>query len=856
MTAAGITLQGASTGTNAGAGIRSQGDQLIDVSGDINLRGGDGGINNGVFLSANPTTPGVVGKQTIYARDISMSNGMNGVDTSATITAGRQEINASGSVTLTSQGARLGTAAGGPGVRIGAPGGTTFGTDLTLRAGGDVVLNGGTAAENGAAIGSSGTGTPAPNKIDIVAGGSVILNAGNESNTGVRIGSGSSGTAGGDISVKAGGTIAMNGTAHSAAIRTLDDVSLEAASISQGGNAFILASGLTTKSTAGSTSLTGANQVSSFNGTSTGDLALSNSGPLTVTGVYAGGDASLVNALGDVTLTGQWTSSTASISAGAAIVESGAGAIQAASLTTDSVGASLTGANQVGVFDGRSMIDLTFNNIAPLEVVRASASGSASLTSAGTMTISGAVIANNGISLTANGGGIVETGAGSITTGAFGGLSTFSSGDTTLNSFANQVSLFNATSGGNVSLLTTGFLNVTGVNAAGTSTITAGDLSLSGTVTSTDVVLNAGGSINQFGFASGVIANTLATTSGGNTTLAGENRVASYSGTSGADLFFFNRGPLNVTHVDAVNANLSNDGTITISGPWSTSAGTTISASGIEGSLVEAAGGFIQSSGRTDLFAQRSIELNGPNQITGYLSLFGMQGDVSATNSGDLTTFVGTATVGNLAFVNTGGLNVSGLSAVNASVTNHGPMTISGSWFSMGATSIATEGAGADLTVTSSVFSNGPMTVNVDGALTVAASGMQTLPPPPGFPPFPPTPNFATLTSSGGQEISAQSIHVVASDGAQAFINNQGAGNQNITVTGGGINVHSAGGPSSLGPLAALRRSETPALAIRPSPPQAGAAFKCAALAVRRRSAAACPEARQARPSTSSGVPA
>ena len=35
----------------------------------------------------------------------------------------------------------------------------------------------------------------------------------------------------------------------------------------------------------------------------------------------------------------------------------------------------------------------------------------------------------------------------------------------------------------------------------------------------------------------------------------------------------------------------------------------------------------------------------------------------------------------------------------------------------------------------------------------------------------------------------------MASDGAQAFINNQGAGNQNITVTGGGINVHSAGGP-------------------------------------------------------------
>ena len=122
-------------------------------------------------------------------------------------------------------------------------------------------------------------------------------------------------------------------------------------------------------------------------------------------------------------------------------MESGAGAIQAASLTVEApLGLNLAGANRVGVLDAKTFDVLTFNNIAPLEVVRASASNGASLTSAGTMTISGQIISSSGINLTANGGSIVETGAGSITAG-FGGLSTFSSGDTTLNSFANQVSL-------------------------------------------------------------------------------------------------------------------------------------------------------------------------------------------------------------------------------------------------------------------------------------------------------------------------------------------------------------------------------------------------------------------------------
>ena len=176
--ASGITLQGASSGTSAGAVIVSRDEQLIDVTGgNINLIGGSGGIINNASISAlqlTPTSP--VRKQTILAHDISLTNSSGGTDTVAGIFGSDQTITATGNVTLTGGGA-LGA---GPAVRIGAPGGTTTGTKLNMTVGGNLVLNGGTVAENAAAIGSSGQGVPQQNNIFIDAGGSVLLNAGTE----------------------------------------------------------------------------------------------------------------------------------------------------------------------------------------------------------------------------------------------------------------------------------------------------------------------------------------------------------------------------------------------------------------------------------------------------------------------------------------------------------------------------------------------------------------------------------------------------------------------------------------------------------------------------------------------------
>ena len=106
---------------------------------------------------------------------------------------------------------------------------------------------------------------------------------------------------GGDLAARlgvAGGSVVFTGSAP-AVIRTLGDVELHAdpfgGAIEQGANGSIHANGLTTTS-GGSTSLTGANQVSRFSGTSgMGDVLLNNGGALDVSNVFAV-NAELTNA--------------------------------------------------------------------------------------------------------------------------------------------------------------------------------------------------------------------------------------------------------------------------------------------------------------------------------------------------------------------------------------------------------------------------------------------------------------------------------------------------------------------------------------------------------------------------------
>lgn len=449
--------------------------------------------------------------------------------------------------------------------------------------------------------------------------------------------------------------------------------------------------------------------------------------------------------------------------------------------------------------------------------------GEISITAGGIISLNGtaqsaaAIRTRDGVSLHADkpGGTIGESGNAFILASS---LTTTSHGSTSLVG-SNEVANFHAASGGDTVLNNTGALTVTGLSAGGNATLdnvgnvtitgpwTAGgtshitahsDIVLGALLTSANVALQADGMITEFGTngVGAIVADTLSTESGGGTFLGGENRVANYSGTSGGELSFFNRGDLNVSALSANTANLSNNGAVTISGPWITASQTNITAFGPGATLSEAPGGYIQATGSSSLSADGGVSLNGPNRISGTLFGSSMQGDFRLTNAGDLN-FGAFAFFGDVNLANTGLLNVTSLSGRNLAVANIGPMSISGFWNSTGATSITTAGAAGNLTVNNTVNSQGMMTISVERALTVAASGLQVIPPPPpGIPPVS-APQVASLTSSGGQAIIAKSVVVSAQDGALALISNRATGGQTLTVSGGGLELRSSGGAPS-----------------------------------------------------------
>src|SRR5204863_9881960 len=142
--------------------------------------------------------------------------------------------------------------------------------DLTLTTtAGDVILTGGSQANAGARLGSTGLTATVPtsplaleNKVTVNAAGNVSLNEGTA--VGALIGYSSAGLpSGGDIKVTAGKSIQIHGTTFGSAIRTTGNVELHAdqtaATITQSSASRVLASGLTTTSDS-STSLNGQNQ--------------------------------------------------------------------------------------------------------------------------------------------------------------------------------------------------------------------------------------------------------------------------------------------------------------------------------------------------------------------------------------------------------------------------------------------------------------------------------------------------------------------------------------------------------------------------------------------------------------------
>jgi filamentous hemagglutinin family protein len=742
--------------------------QRITVTGADHINVNAGFANAGIQangtqdISITGTAPGT-GNITLANSSSDFLNSFAGVQ------APKQTIAASGDVTLT---ANLATGTT-QGVRIGAFGGAA---DLSLTAR-DVILTGGSGAGNGVGIGTS-QGAALTNNISINATRDVILNSGPGGSA--RIGNGPSALAGGNIAVTAGGSIQLNGTAQQTAIRTLGNVTLEAASISETANGLIIANTLNTTSN-GSTTLTGPNQVANYSGMTrtVGDLSLVNNGALSVTNLSAAGNARLTNS-GDVTVSGPWNSLLAT-----SISTVGAGSDLTVNRSVNSTGPmnlNIDGALSVIGIPGApaNLTAQTGQTISARSIdVRSQGSTAAIINSGGdqTITVNGGG-ASSGIDVrTLSTGGIAQIlnssplGAQRITVTGADHINV-NAGLANAEILANGTQNISITGGapgtGNITLANSnsGFLDsFAGVRAPRQIIAASGDVTLQANLATGTT---PGARIGAFGgaadltltardviFTGGSIGTSQSAALTNNISINATRDVILNSGPGGGARI--GNGP---SALAGGNIAVMAGGSIQLNGTGQATAIRTLGNVTLEAaSISEAANGFIIAN-TLNTTSNGNTTLTGPNQVANYTGW--------------------TRTVGDLSLVNNGALTVTNLSAAgNARLTNSGDVTVNGPWSSLLATSISTVGAGSDLTVNRFVNSTGPMNLNIDGAVRVSASGLQD----------------ASLTSFGGQNINARSLEVTSRDGRFASIGNNNAGNQTITVSGGGgVDIQSVSG--------------------------------------------------------------
>ena len=171
-------------------------------------------------------------------------------------------------------------------------------------------------------------------------------------------------------------------------------------------------------------------------------------------------------------------------------------------------------------------------------------------------------------------------------------------------------------------------------------------------------------------------------------------------------------------------------------------------------------------------------------------------GSTSLAGENQVSSFNGTSWFGDVALNNAGALEVMGVSAVNASLTNEGPVTLSGWWNSLGDTSIATSGAGSDLLVTNSVFAGGVMNVEVvGGSVDITSSGG----------------NVQLTSFAGDQRISVRDgdhIRIQAPGGGDLFMF-ASDGKQTLEIEGIGRNAIEIGSVGGLGGVVLFSKTQT-----------------------------------------------
>ncbi|MGN6705138.1 MAG: beta strand repeat-containing protein, partial [Rhodanobacter sp.] len=379
-----------------------------------------------------------------------------------------------------------------------------------------------------------------------------------------------------------------------------------AGAISEGANGIITADTLS-GSSAGSTSLLGANRVATLGAfTSGGDFAFNTIQTLTVNDAPSAnggaGDLTLMasGANSDLILASTLTGNTVTLGAGRNIDQT-AGAIHANTLTGSSVGSTaLGGANHIGTLGNFTAANFGLTNAQALAVT-GSVDGSASTslrTTSGDLAINGSV--KGATTTLASAGAITEGAGGSITAGTLSGSSVSA---TTLNG-ANRIGTLGGFTAASFALTNAQTLAIGGTLDGGASTslkTTSGDLAINGSVKGATATLTSAGAITE-GAAGIIMAGTLTGSSVGATTLNGANQIGTLGSFTAANFALTNAqalvvgGPLDggaSTSLKTTSGDLAINGSVkgtaialTSAGAISEGAGGIITAGTLSGSAV------------------------------------------------------------------------------------------------------------------------------------------------------------------------------------------------------------------------------------------------------------------------------
>jgi hypothetical protein len=489
--------------------------------------------------------------------------------------------------------------------------------------------------------------TGAPSSITSSTGDITLNNAGNSF-------FGATSFSGQDVSVAAAGNL-------EALIAATGDASVTAAgNLIVGGSAINLATSSGGTTSFGATTLTGG-----LNTTSVGDI--------TQTGaITTGAPSSITSTTGDITLTNPSNSFFGATSlTGVDVTVAAAGNLNALIAATGD--ASVTSAGNLTV--GGSAINLSTSSAGTTSFGVTTVTGALTANSVGDITQTGAITTGAPSTITSSTGDITLNNAGN----SFFGATSFSGQDVSVAAVGNLEALIAAT--GNASVSAAGNLIVggTAVNLATSSggTTSFGATTLTGGLTTTSV-----GDITQTGAIVTGAPSSITSTTGDITLTHPGNSFFGATSFAGVDVTVAAAGNLNALIAATGDASVTSAGNLTVGGSainlTTSSAGTTsFGVTTLTGALTASSVGDITQTGAITTGAPSSITSstgditlnNAGNSFFGITSFSGQ--DVSVAAAGALTATV--AATGNAAFSATGDLNVSGL-ATNLT-TNSGGAT-------------------------------------------------------------------------------------------------------------------------------------------------------------------------------------